>query len=117
MIWSKGLKKHHKRTEQNSLNGFTKSSRIKIPKYEKSDLTDLQMKIKETYRSYEERTIDIKTVDIASKVVVPGGIAITTIAGIVVGSPALAFGGGVIISLGFSAILKLGKSKMKLKSS
>lgn len=74
------------------------------------------MKIKEIYSSYENQTIDIKIVDIASKVVVPGGITITTIAGMVTGSPLLAVGGGVI-SLGLAAFFKLSESKMKLKSS
>lgn len=76
---------------------------------------NLQMKIKEIYSSYENKTIDIKTVDIASKVVVPGGITITTITtigGIVIGSPLLVVGGGVI-SLCLGALIKISKSKMK----
>lgn len=114
MVWSNNLKKHHKRTKENSLNGFKNSSRIKIPHDEELDLMRLQMKMKEIYCSYEERTADIKMVDIASKVAIRGGISITTIAAIIAGSPVLALGGGVL-SIGLSALLELSKSKMKLE--
>lgn len=113
--WSPKLKMHHETTKKNALNILNKSSRIKIPKNEEQDLIDLEMKIKEIYSSYKNKTIDIKTVDIASKVVVPGGITITTIttiAGIVIGSPLLAVGGGVI-SLGLGVLIKISESKMK----
>lgn len=115
MEWSNKLKNHHIRIKKISLDEFTDSPRIKIPKDEESDLMNLEEKIKEKYFSYEENAKDIKMVDIASKVVIPGGLSITTVTASIVGSPALAVGGAVF-SIGLGVYFALRKGQMKLKS-
>lgn len=88
---------------------------MKIPEGEESDLGKLNEKIKGKYCSYEENTTDFKLVDFASKVSWPGGMAASVATGLVLASPVVFVGGGVI-SFGLGIYFKYRKSNMKLES-
>lgn len=96
MVTQGYLNNHHRLTKEKSLNKFTVCPRIKVVDLEQTSLEELGNKIEEMYPSYEERTIEMKLADCAAKIVVPGSLIITPIAGVLGGPTVLACTGGAL---------------------